>query len=74
MLPDTAFSWGPGASVVCTTSDGGAHWWSAFLGDETLGLAGNVTGELTAVVVSAHPDAGSQSSGECTAGVSRAVS
>ena len=52
MQPDTAFSWGPGAPVVYTTSDGGAHWWSAFLGDGALALAGNVTGELTAVVAS----------------------
>ena len=56
--PDTAFSWGPVASVVYTTTDGGVHWWAASLGDGTLALAGNVTGVLTAVVASDYASDG----------------
>ncbi len=37
--PDTYYAWGGGGQAVDATSDGGQHWWRAFLGDAVVGAA-----------------------------------
>lgn len=46
----TFFAWGGGGSVVDGTSDGGRHWWQAFLSSNIVAVTPNVTGDLVAIV------------------------
>jgi len=55
--PDTAFAWG-GGSAVDVTTDGGTHWYAAFLGDGVVGVADVDSAVLTAVVDGPFPLSG----------------
>jgi hypothetical protein len=54
--PRTYFAFGGGGSVVDLTTDGGVHWWSAFLGDDVLSVVpGTNPHHLIAVVQNGGP-------------------